>query len=92
MSIVRHSLLVIAFLASVSAAYFISNQAKEAAERIAELNQEIQEETKLIAALRADWAYLNRGDRLTDLVAAHQEALPLAPIAPEQLASPDRHP
>ncbi len=92
MSIVRHSLLVLAFLASVSAAYFISNQAKEAADRIAELNQAIHEEEKKIAALRADWAYLNRGDRLADLVAAHQDVLPLAPIAPKQLASPDRHP
>lgn len=86
MTVVRHSLLVLAFLASVTVAYFVSHQAKEAADKIVELNQEIREEEKKIGALRADWAYLNRGDRLADLVAAHQEALLLEPIALRQLA------
>ena len=86
MTVVRHSLLVLAFLASVTVAYFVSHQAKDAADKIVELNQEIGEEEKKIAALRADWAYLNRGDRLADLVAAHQEALLLEPIAVRQLA------
>ena len=86
MTLVRHSLLVLAFLASVTVAYFVSHQAKEAADKIVELNQEIREEENKISALRADWAYLNRGDRLADLVAAHQEALRLEPIALRQLA------
>ena len=87
MTMVRHSLLVLLFLASVSFAYYLSHQAKEAAERIAELQQEIREEEKRIAALRADWAYLNRGDRLADLVEAHREQLQLEPTALRQLAT-----
>ncbi len=86
MTALRHTVLVMGFLASVFGAYVISNLAKDAGDRITELQLEIREEERRIASLRADWAYLNRGDRLVDLVAYHQDLLPLGPIAPDQLA------
>ncbi len=87
MTALRHLVLVLGFLASVFGAYWVSNRAKDADDRIVELRAQIQQEEKRIAALRADWAYLNRGDRLVHLVGAHSEALGLGPVSPDRLAS-----
>lgn len=86
MTALRHTILVMGFLASVFGAYVISNLSKDATDRITELQHEIREEERRIAALRADWAYLNRGDRLEDLVAHHHDQLQLGPTSPVQLA------
>ncbi|MSP48909.1 MAG: hypothetical protein EXQ95_06235 [Alphaproteobacteria bacterium] len=54
-------------------------QAKE--ERLARLNRQIQLEQEAIHVLHAEWAFLNRPDRLADLANRHLE---LAPVAPAQ--------
>ena len=86
MTFLRHSLLVMAFLASATLAYVVSHRAQEADARIAELQQEIADEERVIAALQAEWAFLSRGDRLADLVQAHNGELGLEPTALGQLA------
>jgi hypothetical protein len=52
-------------------------QAKE--ERLARLNRQIQQEQEAIHVLHAEWAFLNRPDRLADLANRHLEMTPVAP-------------
>jgi hypothetical protein len=52
-------------------------QAKE--ERLARLNRQIQLEQEAIHVLNAEWAFLNRPDRLAELANRHLEMTPVAP-------------
>ncbi|MBM3545842.1 MAG: hypothetical protein FJX54_02720 [Alphaproteobacteria bacterium] len=52
-------------------------QAKE--ERLVRLNRQIQAEQEAIHVLNAEWAFLNRPDRLADLANRHLEMTPVAP-------------
>jgi hypothetical protein len=52
-------------------------QAKE--ERLARLNRHIQAEQEAIHVLNAEWAFLNRPDRLADLANRHLKMTPVAP-------------
>jgi hypothetical protein len=64
-------------------------QAKE--ERLARLNRQIQQEQEAIHVLHAEWAFLNRPDRLADLANRHLEMTPVAPAQFGKLAAiPER--
>ncbi len=52
-------------------------QAKE--ERLVRLNRQIQQEQEAIHVLNAEWAFLNRPDRLADLSKRHLELNPVEP-------------
>lgn len=65
-------------------AYRVNYATQDALNHIADLRGEIAEEREALAVLRAEWAYLNRPDRLRELVAANAEALGLVELAPEQ--------
>ncbi|MBL8690790.1 MAG: hypothetical protein JNL04_16925 [Rhodospirillaceae bacterium] len=56
-------------------------QAKE--ERLARLNRQIQQEQEAIHVLNAEWAFLNRPDRLADLSKRHLE---LSQVEPTQFS------
>ena len=58
-------------------AYRVNYATQEAMGRLADLRQEIAAEREAIAVLNAEWAYLNRPDRLRALVAANAAALGL---------------
>ena len=60
------------------------NKTRNAKNRLAETQQNIAIETERVSVLRAEWAYLNRPDRLRALVDANAEALGLVPLTPEQ--------
>jgi hypothetical protein len=65
-------------------AYRVNYATQEALNRVADLEAEIAGEREALAMLQAEWAYLNRPDRLRALVDANAEALGLAELAPEQ--------
>ena len=75
-----------AVLVVVSAtwAYRVNYATQEAMGRLDDLRQQIAGEREAIAVLNAEWAYLNRPDRLQALVAANADALGLAELTPDQ--------
>ena len=69
-------------------AYRVNYATQEALNRVADLRAEIAREREALAVLKAEWAYLNRPDRLRALVTANAEALGLVALSPEQFGEP----
>ncbi len=75
------ALLVVVF---ASWAYRVNYATQEAMNRVADLRDEIAREKEALGVLDAEWAYLNRPDRLRRLVNANAQALGLVELTPEQ--------
>ncbi|QYK40691.1 MAG: cell division protein FtsL [Paracoccaceae bacterium] len=83
-------LLTIVALMSLAVWAYRENYATQSAlRRMAALESEIAGLQQAIAVQRAEWAYLNRPDRLRDLVGVNFERLPLLPLDPGQFARID---
>ncbi len=54
------------------------------------LQQEIGDARSRLAVLRAEWAYLNRPDRLRDLTELNYDSLQLLPLRPDQFGKVDQ--
>lgn len=67
-------------------AYRVNYATQATLDRVASLQRQVAAEREAIAVLKAEWAYLNRPDRLRALVAHQGEALQLAPLDPGQFA------
>lgn len=69
------------------------NYATQAAlAEVRDLNRQIGAAHARIGMLNAEWAYLNRPDRLRELVNLNFERLALVPLMPEAFGSVDRIP
>ena len=64
-------------------AYRVNYATQEAMNRVADLEQAIAAEREALAVLDAEWAYLNRPDRLRALVAENAETLGLVELTPD---------
>jgi hypothetical protein len=65
-------------------AYRVNYATQEALNRVADLEDAIAAEHEALAVLEAEWAYLNRPDRLRALVADNAEALGLVELTPDR--------
>ena len=63
-------------------AYRVNYATQEAANRVADLRAQIAAEREALAVLSAEWAYLNRPDRLAALAAGPGAGLKLTPLTP----------
>lgn len=89
----RSLLFLLAALAVIGSGYWAyhENYATQAElDRIDELRRDIGASRERMAILRAEWAYLNRPDRLRDLAELNFERLGLLPLRPDQFGSIDQ--
>lgn len=68
-------------------AYQENYRTKEVRREAASLRQEIGTLREKAGVLKAEWAYLNRPDRLRELVLLNFDRVPLLPLEPEQFGS-----
>lgn len=68
-------------------AYRENYATQQALREATRLQAEVQTLREAISVHRAEWAYLNRPDRLSALVLANFADLPLLPMTPEQFAT-----
>ena len=84
-----HIVVLAALVLAAADVYKIKYESTLQAERVAKLRGEIRREQDTIATLRAEWARLERPDRIQDLAQRH---LKLKPLDPRQLDALDRLP
>jgi len=71
-------------------AYRENYRTQEAQARAQSLQQAIADARQSLRVLRAEWAYLNRPDRLVDLVELNYERLELMPMQSDQFGRIDQ--
>ncbi|MSU89802.1 cell division protein FtsL [Rhodobacteraceae bacterium 2CG4] len=79
------SALVVAFAAW---AYQVNYSTQDAVQRVADLRAQIAAEREAIAMFSAEWAYLNRPDRLRALAEMYFPELGLMPMTAEHFGDP----
>ena len=75
-------------MAFASWAYRVNDRTLDAMGRVADLQRDIRNERETLAVLRAEWAYLNRPDRLLALSEEHFTELRLMPLHPDHFSDP----
>lgn len=70
-------------------AYNVNYETQQAVKRVSGLRVEIAQEREAIAVLRAEWAYLNRPDRLRELAETHFVELGLMPMNADHFGDPE---
>jgi len=78
---------VFALVAVMALGYWAYHQTiltQHAERRVEQLQRQIGAERERLSILNAEWAYLNRPDRLRELADFNFERLQLLPLAPEQ--------
>jgi len=88
----RIFLLLLCSAVTISAAYWAYNEnyrTQAALKRIKKLQTEIGDEREAISVLNAEWAYLNRPERLRDLVDLNFADLMLVPLSSDHFGEAD---
>lgn len=85
------SILTVASVIALAFWAYRENYATQAAlSETRELRREILETHERLSILKAEWAYLNRPDRLRDLAQINFNRLGLLPLRPEQFGHVDQ--
>ena len=69
-------------------AYQVNYQTQEAIGRVEDLRSRIAVEREALSVLNAEWAYLNRPDRLRQLAERHFGELQLMPMTADHFVDP----
>ncbi|MGG7643928.1 cell division protein FtsL [Rhodovulum sp. YNF3179] len=86
----RGLIYVLSTLAVIALAYWAYHenyQTQQALREVKSLQRQIGDARERLAVLRAEWAYLNRPERLRDLSELNFPDLQLMPLAPEHFGS-----
>ena len=81
---------VLAVIGSGYWAYRENYQTQDALDEVASLQRQIGDQRERLAILKAEWAYLNRPDRLRDLADLNFDKLGLLPLRPDQFGQVDQ--
>lgn len=84
---VIHALAFLALIAAGFWAYRENYSTQTALKEVEALRVEITDLREALSIQRAEWAYLNRPDRLRELVAANFDRLGLMPMDPSQFGT-----
>lgn len=71
-------------------AYRENYQTQQVINETEDLQRQIGAARSRLAVLRAEWAYLNRPDRLRDLAELNFDSLQLLPLRPDQFGKADQ--
>ncbi len=86
----RSFLYTLAAFAVIGLAYWAYNEnyaTQSVLRRVDELQREIGQSREQLGVLRAEWAYLNRPDRLRELTDLNYQALQLMPLTPDHFGT-----
>lgn len=79
-----YALLAMMVMGLASWAYRENYETRAAIDHVMGLNRDISELRETLSVLRAEWAYLNRPDRLRELSDMNFDRLGLLPLTPHQ--------
>lgn len=80
----------LAMIASIYWAYHENYATQDELDRVDDLRTQIGGTRERLAILKAEWAYLNRPDRLRDLAELNFDKLGLLALRPDQFATVDQ--